>query len=137
MQVSFTPFLPNFAKMTLGTKYILQSIQTGPHFFHKSPFYLLLMIQTLFTFVRYLKLQKCAKFSFYYYKSLSKIARPGATSILTQIDPNLTQLTLGVMSNYSPIQKLIPQLCPNTSKLYKCSGRSFTIFSLHPRVKWV
>ena len=63
--------------------------------------------------VRYLKLQKCAKFSIYYCKSLSKIARLGATTILTQIDPNLTQLTLGAMSNYSPIKKLIAQLCPN------------------------
>ena len=48
-------------------------------------------------------MQKCAKFSFYYCKSLSKIARLGATTILTQIDPFLTQLTLGAMSNYSPI----------------------------------
>ena len=44
---SFGPFEEGFAKIALGTTYMLQSLQKGSHFFHKSPFYLLIMFLDL------------------------------------------------------------------------------------------
>ena len=39
--VIFHPFGMGFAKIILATIYMLQSLKTGPHFFHKGPNYLL------------------------------------------------------------------------------------------------
>ena len=37
--VIFHPFDMGFAKMVLATIFMLQSLKTGPHFFHKGPNY--------------------------------------------------------------------------------------------------
>ena len=39
--VNFNPFYTDFAKMALVTIYMLQTLKTGSHFFHKEPNYLL------------------------------------------------------------------------------------------------
>ena len=61
-------------------------------------------------------------------------ARPGATSILTQIGPNLTQLTLGAMSNIGQSGMMIRQLCINSghSSTYIYKHQTQLIFFTNP-----
>jgi len=56
---------------------MLQSLQTGSHFFSKSPFYLLIMFLVLNLMCKAPKIAKMVKFSLYYCKLQGKLEMVG------------------------------------------------------------
>ena len=73
--VKFQSFYIDFAKIALVTIYMLQTLKTGSHFFHREPNYQLKMFLLDFSLNKVAKsfkmYQILAYFSFYYCKSLN------------------------------------------------------------------